>query len=453
MTDAAIAQGGEFETTKRTAVDVDKAVDKFLGAIGSHVASYLESCVHCGQCAQACHFYEVTQDPRYVPAYKMFPIAKAYRRQKAPMAWFWRAFGGASKVTADDLLEWKDILFDSCTMCGRCTVVCPMAIDIASIVSLSRQAMTAAGIVPPDLLEAAEKSRDNGSPLGLTAEKLEDRLDWLADENDVELPLDKEKAEVLLTISSIEMMKYPDSVVAMGKLMNHAGVDWTFSSKGYEATNFGFLSGRPDIAKIMIERITEAAEAIGAKTVVIPECGHAFGVLRWSGASILGRPLPYQVRHITEFLADLKRAGKFRFRPYEGSLTYHDPCQISRRGGATAEARYLLEGVAPRFREMEPTGNYNWCCGGGGGVQAVQSAADLRHKVFKLKIDQVEATGAETMISSCANCRLTMDESKTYWNWDHGLDSLVELLANQLVDDPSQGVAKPDQRSGPVTSA
>ena len=39
------------------------------------------------------------------------------------------------------------------------------------------------------------------------------------------------------------------------------------------------------------------------------------------------------------------------------------------------------------------------------------------------------------MLSACANCRLTMDESKDYWNWDRELESLVELLAEHLVED------------------
>ncbi len=129
------------------------------------------------------------------------------------------------------------------------------------------------------------------------------RVEWLEDDYEVDLPLDKDKAEVLLTISSIEMMKYPKSIVAMARLMNQAGVDWTFSTKGYESTNFGFLAGKPHIAKHAIEKLVSAAEEIGAKTLVIPECGHAYGVLRWSGANILGRPLPFEVLHITEFLA------------------------------------------------------------------------------------------------------------------------------------------------------
>ncbi|MGI9383833.1 MAG: (Fe-S)-binding protein, partial [Methyloligellaceae bacterium] len=376
----------------------------------------------------------VTQDPRHTPSYKMVPITKVYKRTKAPFAGLRRALGLAPALTEDDLKDWEELLFDTCTMCGRCTVVCPMGIDISAIVALSRQAFVAAGLGPADLLQAADNSRDKGSPLGVTPEVLEDRIDWLSDEHEVDIPLNKETADVLLTLSSIEMMKYPDSVVAMAKLLNHAGVDWTLSTKGYEATNFGFLSGKADVARTMIERVTEAAEAVGANTVVVPECGHAFGVLRWSGANILGRPLPFEVVHITEFLAGLKRTGKIAFKPLDGALTYHDPCQISRRGGAAEDARYLLNDFATDFREMSPTGNYNWCCGGGGGVQANARAADIRHEVFKIKMRQVEETGADDLVSACANCRLTMDESKAHFGWDHEIKSLVEIVADQLDD-------------------
>lgn len=414
------------------AVDVAAAVAKFDALTTSQVAAYLEACVHCGQCAQACHFHEATQDPRRVPAMKLVPITKVYRRHKAPFSGLWRALGRAPELTREDLEQWEELIFDSCTMCGRCTVVCPMGIDIASIVGLTRQAYVAAGLGPSDLMQAADNARDKGSPLGVTSAVLKDRLEWLADENEIEIPLDRARASHLLLVSSIELMKYPGSVVAMAKLLNGAGVDWTLSSKGYESTNFGFLSGKSDIAKLMLTRIADAAEFVGAKTVIVPECGHAFGVLRWSGANILGRELPFEVAHITEFLAALVRDGRLAFNRIETSVTYHDPCQISRRGGATDAARVLLDALASDFREMSPTGNFNWCCGGGGGVQAIGRAADVRHDVFRIKIRQVEATGASTMISACSNCRLTMDESKLALAWQGRLESLVELLAENM---------------------
>jgi Fe-S oxidoreductase len=411
-------------------LDAQAAANKFLTLNSGNLAAYLEACVHCGQCATACHFYEVTGDPKYTPAYKLFPMARAHRRTKWPWRWF-----GQPQVTEEDLQEWEELLFDSCTMCGRCTQVCPMGIDIASIVAASRQAFAAAGRGPKDLFEAAENVREKGSPLGVTPKVFDGRVEWLEDDYEVDLPIDKKGADVLLTVSSIELMKYPKSIVAMARLLNQASVNWTFSSTGYEATNFGFLAGKTDLAKLAITRMVDAAEELGVTTMVIPECGHAYGVLRWSGANILGRPLPFQVMHITEALAQLKREGRLKFKKHSGSITYHDPCQISRRGGATEEARYLLEDMASDFREMTPTGNFNWCCGGGGGVQAMERAADLRHKVFQIKMKQVEDTGADMMISACANCRLTMDDSKDYWKWDRELESLVELLADNLIED------------------
>lgn len=410
-------------------INVQAAADKFLGLIGRPLAVWAEACVHCGLCAEACHFYQATKDPKYTPAYKIMPIAKAHKARTG----FLGMLGLAPKITEKDLAEWEELIFDTCNMCGRCTLVCPMGIDIASITGATRQAMAAAGIGPADLFAAADNSRDRGSPLGLSSEKLVDRLEWLADDNEIDLPLDKKGADVLLTVSSIEMMKYPDSIVSMGKMLNSAGINWTFSSKGYEATNFGYLAGKSDIAKLMTMRIVEAAEALGVKLVIIPECGHAYGVMRWQAANVIGRPLPFEVLHITEYLARLKREGKLKFKPFDKPFTYHDPCQISRRGGAAGDARYLLEGFATNFKEMTPTENANWCCGGGGGVQAIARSAPIRYEVFKIKMKQVADTGTDTLMSSCANCRLTMDEAKEALKWGGGLDSIVEVLADHLI--------------------
>ena len=432
-----IAAAADTAAPGKTATDpAEIAVSKFLDGIGSNVAAYLDACVHCGQCATACHFHEVTGDPRHTPALKFVLLSRAWQRHKAPFSTLKRMLGLAPPpVTADDLEQWQDLIYDSCTMCGRCTMVCPMAIDIASIVGMMRKGFAAAGIGPQELFAVADKSRDEGSPLGVTAEKLAERIDWLVDEHEVDIRLDKPKAEVLLTVSSIETMKYPQSIVAMARVLNHAGADWTISSTGYEATNFGMLSGKADIAKTMLARVVEAAESVGAKLVVVPECGHAYGALRWTGANILGRKLPFEVLHITEYLARLKRQGKLRLKPFAKSMTYHDPCQISRRGGATADARYVLDGFAGDFREMSPTGNANWCCGGGGGVAVIERAADLRDKVFDIKAKQADATGADVMVSACSNCRLALDTGKEHAHWGGEIDGLVEIVAENLMEE------------------
>ena len=175
-----------------------------------------------------------------------------------------------------------------------------------------------------------------------------------------------------------------------------------------------------------------AAIACGASTLILPECGHAYGALRWQGANIYGKPLPFRVLHISEFLADNVRNGRLKLKKLNKSVTFHDPCQVSRRGGATSAPREVLRALGAELREMESTGDLNWCCGGGGGVVTIHRADDLRHRAFAIKIRQIDDTGAELLTTSCANCRQTFDDGQAYFKWDKTMHSLLETVAEQL---------------------
>jgi Fe-S oxidoreductase len=335
-------------------------------------------------------------------------------------------------VTAEKLRQWQELLYDSCTMCGRCTLACPMGIDIAGLVAQARHGMFAAGLVPHELWAVAERAEREGSPLGATPKVLKERIEWLADEHEVEIALDRPQADVLVTLSSIEIMKYPASLVAVAKILNRMGVSWTIRSDGYEATNFGLFSGNLDWQRDMSLRVIRAAVACRAKTLVLPECGHAYGAMRWQGANMYGKPLPFQVLHISEFLAAAVREGRLKLKPMQRSVTFHDPCQVSRRGGATSAPREVLAALGADLHEMPPAGDANWCCGGGGGVVTLHRADEHRHRAFQIKMQQVEATGAERLATSCSNCRLSFDDGQAHYKWDRKMESLLELAAEHL---------------------
>jgi len=413
---------------------VDRAMKAFARDMNSTVAAYLESCVHCGHCAQACHFYVTSQDPRHTPIWKIEPFKQAWKREAGPFAWLTRSFNLKPAVTADELREWQELLYDSCTMCGRCSMVCPMGIDIAALVGLARHAMFEAGLVPHELWAVAERAEREGSPLGATPKVLKERVEWLEDEHDVEIPIDKAKAEIMVTLSSIEIMKYPVSIVALARVMKRGGYDWTLRTDGYEATNFGLLSGNLEWQKDLSLRLIRAAIACEAKLLILPECGHAYGALRWQGANAYGKPLPFEVLHITEFLSRAMREGKLPTQTLKGSVTYHDPCQVSRRGGATQAAREVFAGLGADLREMPLAGDANWCCGGGGGVVTLHRADEHRRRAFAIKMKQVEQTGADQVVTSCSNCRLSFDDGQAHYQWDRKMGSLLELVADQLED-------------------
>ncbi len=162
------------------------AMTSFVKDFGRAAAAYMESCIHCGNCAEACHFYLQTRDPKYTPIWKIEPFKQAYQREAGPFAWLYRALNLKSAVTVAELESWQELIYDSCTMCGRCTMICPMGIDIASLVGLARHGMFQAGLVPHELWAVAERAEREGSPLGATPKVLKDRLEWLADEHEVD---------------------------------------------------------------------------------------------------------------------------------------------------------------------------------------------------------------------------------------------------------------------------
>jgi Fe-S oxidoreductase len=47
-------------------------------------------------------------------------------------------------------------------------------------------------------------------------------------------------------------------------------------------------------------------------------------------------------------------------------------------------------------------------------------------------MDQVESTEADELLSSCANCRQSFDDSQQHFNWSYKMGSLMEMVAENL---------------------
>lgn len=417
---------------------VDTAVRKFLDFTDADVASYLETCVHCGECAEACHFYLSSHDPKYTPTYKLFPLVKAYKRHKAPLSSLKKMIGLVpAELTEEELREWEPLVYDSCTMCGRCTLVCPMGIDIAGTIRKMREGYAAAGIVPDGLKSAAENAERTGSPMGVTLKALQAQLAHQEAETGIRIEIDKQGADYMAIFSSMETMGYPEIFGAYAKLFKRAGLDWTISSEAFEATNVGVQMGSGPLAKKLVQRIVDAAERLGVKYVISPECGHAYGALRWAGPNLVGRPFKFEVVHIIELIDQLRAEGRIPPGKKDGrKMTLHDPCQIIRRGGILKEPRRLIADAAENFVEMEGAGVANLCCGGGGGVSANPRAAELQKAAFSCKLDQISKIGGiEAVVVPCANCRTVFEDGLDEYESDLEVVGLGELVADTLADD------------------
>jgi Fe-S oxidoreductase len=174
--------------------------------------------------------------------------------------------------------------------------------------------------------------------------------------------------------------------------------------------------------------------------VILPECGHAYPALRWEGRLSDGKPLPFEVLAASEFVGREIRDGRLALLPGDADrkVTYHDACKLARHGGVIDEPRVALHALGVDFRESSPTAEMNWCCGGGAGAFLINRAEPLRHKAWQIKRAQIDATGADTVVLSCASCRLNFMEGAEVEHSPMHIESLVELVAAQLPQQPAR---------------
>lgn len=414
------------------------AMNVFVEETGGWVASQLEACTRCGMCAEACHFYQSSGNPEYSPVWKIELLRRAYEQRFTLIGKVKAALGFDRRVTDEDLEHWSKLNYYACTVCNKCSMVCPMGIDLGSLLHEVRAGMAAANLVPDDLMAAVNKQIKEGSPLGMTASVWDQRLEWVADEWEVDIPRDVKGADTLVVFSSIEVMKFPTNVAAIAKILNTAKEKWTVSSKAREVVNFGFYEGSVEHTKLFLNRILEGARELGVKRIVVTECGHAYDALRWHAANWIPEANDFEVIHITGVLGELVESGRIKLKPGffdgKGTITFHDACKIQRRGGHIQEPRDILKILAPKsFKEMSPNREQAICCGGGGGVIAIKDADPIRYDTFKLKIDQVNKVGAETVTMTCSNCRLQFTDCVEHFDLDWKVTGLAQMVADALV--------------------
>lgn len=418
------------------------ALDVLRERLNRQLEASLEVCVRCGLCAEACHYYVANPKPEYVPAYRAEQLRKLYRTLNDPLSKLAPQWTGAAPLNQEMIEQLIQTAFGSCTMCGRCVINCPMGVDTRQIIRTARAMLTAIDMTPEGLKATVNIHLETGNNMGVSAEDYIDTLQWMEEELQAELgnpnlkiPIDKKHAKVIYTFNPREVKYFPYLIQAAAKIFNAAGEDWTLSSASWDATNYGLFSGDDAAAKIIAGNLEKAVNDLGAETLVMAECGHGYRSQRWEAENWLGHSYPFKVISFVELQAQYLRAGRIRLDPSVNTkrVTYHDPCNQTRQGGIIDEPRYILRRCVQDFVEMTPHGAENFCCGGGGGMLSMSEFAKERIAAGKVKADQISATGAEIVATSCHNCLDQLDEIRRHYKLKVKIQNLSELVAAAIV--------------------
>jgi len=402
----------------------------------------MASCAHCGMCAESCHYYLATGDPKTTPVYKADQIRKLYKRH---VDWlgqilpFW--VGGRTFESDEDLEKLKDVVFGSCTMCRRCTVNCPFGIDTALIMRMTRGLLVAQGVAPEGITSVMKDQYEIGNQMGVSDEDYIETIEWLEEElqgecgPDAKMPIDKKGAEIVYVVNPREVKYAPMSLVAAAKIFHVAGADWTLPSKGWDNTNFGLFSGDDKLGGHMGKLAFDQAIELGVKRMVISECGHGYRSTKWESPNWSGMDLPFPIDSILDVMCEYVNEGKIELDPSKNPdpVTYHDPCNLSRSGGLTEEPRFLLKRACMDCREMVPNRMESFCCTGGGGAMSMSEYAKKRIEVAKVKADQIRETDARALATACHNCVDGLQDVVKHYELNMPVKNVCEFVADAIV--------------------
>ena len=429
-------------------VEPERQLDCMRGALKKNLSRQIQfmlnSCINCGLCADSCHYYCAEGDSELIPANKFNKLARILQKYFHPVKSRLPGFKALNQLDEQMITELYQAAYENCTLCGKCALTCPMGINTGEILYLARAMLCSIGRLPAGLVHPVETAFEVGNYLGLSTEDFVENIEWIAEEmaeeigdENFSIPIDKENAEVLYIPHPLEARDLPFLLMYAIKILHLAGENYTISSYDFDTVNYAYYQGSKENMMGISQRVLDAREKLKAKSIALAPCGHGYRVLRWEVEKYQGKPFDFPpVRSIVELIDQYNRQGRIKLEKdkFDGPITYHDPCNIARRGGILQPPRDVLNALTSSFVEMHPHGARNYCCGGGGGLASTGDFGKLRLKAGRKKAEQIRQTGAKIVATNCFNCMTQIrDLSKEY---DLGIEvkSIVELTAEALIE-------------------
>jgi len=427
----AVSDPGFDETAKRLTLEqIEKTIKWVLEKeAAARLKAYLETCIHCGLCSEACHFYiSYGRDPSYAPVAKV--------RQT-----LWEMIGKKGRVDGEAVKKYARIAFAECNICRRCSMYCPFGIDIGYQMILVRRICGLLNVVPQYLQDQSNSHMYTYTQAWVAQDDWVDTVQFIEEElrmdiKNARIPLDKEGAEVMYSPHSLEAKFKTNLLANIAKILAVARVDWTMpSTDGWDSTNQAMHAGDHEIMGMAERKHFDAALNLKVKKIMTSECGHSFRAAVYDGSRWLGWQAP-PITYVqpTQFFYELIKEGRLKIATKtKEPVTVQDPCSIVRNRGMGNMLRSIVNATCEDFRDVNPRLEHNYCCCAGSGVINYGPPWKfVRMEGGRAKIEQLKATGAKVVIAPCHSCHKTIEEMIAYYKVDMHVKFLSEVLVEHM---------------------
>ena len=410
----------------------------------------LDACTQCGQCLDVCPAVAAAGDAGLSAQMRLAGLKRLLRDQNG----FWQnlleTFGAAPRVDAARLDEYGTSVF-RCSLCGDCQEICPVGLPLKDLWLDVRRELAGTGHAPARI--RAIRANLEGSH-NVFDEDNDERADWLDNMRKAPRNLVRRQADIVYFTGCVGAyfplaQKIP---MALVQILVNAGSDFTIMGADEWCCGFPLLgSGQPDaLAEIIAHNVAEVKRR-KASTVVFtcPSCLQIWKEVYTREADLDD----IRLVHASELVADLVRDKALTFEEQaEDSepllVTYHDPCDLGRGSRVFDEPRAILSALpGVKLVEMAHHGRHSLCCGGGGNLEMIDPA--LSTAMARRKVEEAQATGASTIVTTCQQCVRTMT---TYVRRNKlGLEvlDLTQMVARALAKAPEKPKApRPGDKPG-----
>jgi Fe-S oxidoreductase len=420
----------------------------------------MEHCARCQTCSESCHIFEASgHNELYRPTYRSEILRRLYFKhiKKGGLVSAWQH--GEIELNWPLVARLIELSY-RCNICRRCAQTCPIGADNGLVAHELRKLFSQEmGIHTKELHENGSMLQMKvGSSTGMNSLVVKDNIEFIDEDVSektgltVETPWDVEGADVLLLHNAGEILAWPENPGAFAVILNAAGIKWTLSSElaAYDSINYGLFYDDTQLARVAILH-AQAAKKLGVKKIVLGECGHAHKSLTVIADRVLSGDLNIPRESSMTLLRDIVMNDRIKLDPSRNNfpVTLHDPCNLVRLMGVVEPQREILRKICPQFREMEPHGVNNYCCGGGSGfaIMSGNNFPDWRfHVSGRKKLEQVlnafsDCLDPETnkyVCAPCSNCKGQLRDIFAYYDlWEKNrilYGGLVELIVNAMTD-------------------